>query len=193
MSAGARLTGSGLCLGAVEIATGGVFSPGAGALPVFNASGDLDVQGEWRVDVNGATADLVTGIDRLTLGPASRLAVTEVLTAPSYVIARYTDRTGTFADTSALAGTGYTVAYDDLAGEVRLIAPAPPTLGLLPDGLSWPGYLGRMYTVEYRTNLLSGAWAPVAGFTGVAGTGMALSFTNLISGDVRGYYRVKEE
>lgn len=193
VSAGARLTGSGVCLGPVEIAAGGVFAPGAGALPVFNAAADLDVQGEWQVDVSGASADLVSGIDRLTLGPASRLSIAGVLTAPSYVIARYTDRTGTFADTSALNGTGYTVAYDDLAGEVRLVAPAPPMLGLLPGGLSWPGYLGRLYTVEYRTNLLSGAWAPVPGFSGVAGTGAPLSFTNLISGDVRGYYRVKEE
>lgn len=190
---GARLTGSGLCLGAVDIAAGGVFAPGAGALPVFNASSDLDLQGEWRVDVSGATADLVTAIDRLTLGPASQLTVSGVLTAPFYLIARFTDRTGTFVDTSALAGTGYTVAYDDLAGEVRLVAPAPPTLGLLPDGLSWTGHVGRAYTVEFRTNLLSGVWVPVAGFTGIAGTGVPLSFTNLISGDLRGYYRVREE
>jgi hypothetical protein len=59
-------------------------------------------------------------------------------------------------------------------------------------GISWFGLPGRSYSLQYRTNLLSGAWTGVPNFTNLVGAGSTLVFTNTVSGDPRGYYRVVE-
>jgi autotransporter-associated beta strand protein len=194
VEAGGRLSGSGVCLGGLEIRAGGVFAPGTGALPVFNAAGDLTLAGVWEAEANGVSADLVSGVGHLELRPGSALDVVGIPTAASLVLARYTTRSGQFGDTTAAAARGYAVVYDDFAGEVRLERGPAPSLAVLADTpAEWDAYLGRLYTLEYRTNLLQGVWVPFPGYLSLPGTGGRLRFTNDLPAEVRGYFRVREE
>ncbi len=56
--------------------------------------------------------------------------------------------------------------------------------------LSWDTVVGRTYSVLMRTNLISGVWEPVAGWTNVVGTGSGVVFTNQ-NMETKGFYKVK--
>lgn len=56
---------------------------------------------------------------------------------------------------------------------------------------SWPTVLGRLYTVYSSTNLLEG-WTAVSNFTGIAGTGADMVFTDALE-ESREYHKVEVE
>lgn len=54
--------------------------------------------------------------------------------------------------------------------------------------LNWPSFVGAAYQVEYRTNIRSGPWFPLA--THLVSTGGTTAFTDSSSGDAQRFYRV---
>ena len=56
--------------------------------------------------------------------------------------------------------------------------------------LTWPGAAGRVYDVEYRTNLFSGEWSGLAGASGLPGTAPVNTVTDTVPACVK-FYRVK--
>jgi hypothetical protein len=55
---------------------------------------------------------------------------------------------------------------------------------------SWPAFQNFRYAVETRTNLLSGSWASVAGWTNLTAADRALTFTGQVNGVEGWFYRV---
>ncbi len=56
--------------------------------------------------------------------------------------------------------------------------------------LSWQTVAGRTYSLLLRTNLVSGAWEPVAGWSDLPGTDGELIFTNQAM-EAKGFYKVR--
>jgi Bacterial TSP3 repeat len=56
--------------------------------------------------------------------------------------------------------------------------------------ISWDGKIGRVYDVQTNTNLISGSWAYVSGYTNLIGIGSIMSYTGTVSG-IGDFYRVK--
>jgi hypothetical protein len=54
--------------------------------------------------------------------------------------------------------------------------------------LNWPGLIGQMYQVQYKTNLTDAAWLPLNAPT--QGTGAALSVTNNLGAAPQRFYRL---
>jgi hypothetical protein len=54
--------------------------------------------------------------------------------------------------------------------------------------LTWPGPVGQMYQVQYKTNLTDSAWMPIGAPT--QGTGAGLSLTNNLGGAPQRFYRL---
>lgn len=193
VAAGARLAGIGSTAASVSVADDGILAPGNG-VGTLAVNGPLALDGNLAFQVSGATADRVTGVTNLTLGPTSAVTLTNTLTAASYVMISYSGtRTGQFGDVTAVTAQGYTVVYDDVAKQVRAeFIPAPAATAFTGNSLvlGWPSRATHTYTVQYRTNLLSGVWIDLPGFTSLPGAAGSMSVTNNVGGDVRGYYRV---
>jgi fibronectin-binding autotransporter adhesin len=196
VSAGARLTGTGATSAAVTVAAGGILAPGLG-VGTLAVNGPLALDGQLEFQVNGATADRVIGVTDLTLGATSAVVLTNTLTAASYTLVSYTGtRSGEFGDIGAITAQGYTVVYDDAAKTVRAVfLPAPAVSGLAGTNLvfAWPTRASHLYTVQYRTNLLSGIWLDLPGHIDLPGTGAPISVTNTLGGEMRAYFRVMNE
>jgi autotransporter-associated beta strand protein len=190
------LAGGGSTSASVEIEPGAAISPGVGAVGTLTVSGALTLRGRYALDVSAATSDRIAGVSSLTMGPGSVLDITGTLTAPSYIIANYTSRTGAMEDTTEATVQGYQVVYDDLNGQMRL-EEIPFVANPSADGssvvIAWPARAGEIYSLQYRTNLLNGTWQYVTGLTNLLSSGGTMSVTNLITGDNRGYYRVVNE
>jgi hypothetical protein len=54
--------------------------------------------------------------------------------------------------------------------------------------LTWPGLVGQMYQVQYKTNLTDAAWLPLNSPT--QGTGTSLSLTNNLGGAPQRFFRL---
>jgi hypothetical protein len=69
---------------------------------------------------------------------------------------------------------------------------SPVSMTVQPSGtnfiLSWPGLIGQMYQVQFKTNLTDPAWLPLN--TPMPGTGASLSLTNNLAGAPQRFYRL---
>jgi fibronectin-binding autotransporter adhesin len=194
VSNNATMSGSGATDADVTIDALATLAPS----PQLTIEGDVVVNGTFAVDVSGATIDQVVDIGNLNLGGGSSLVVSGVLTEPSYVIMKYATRSGNFVDVSSPAGQGYAPIYDDVAGEVLLVLHGPPVVDISSEDagsiiVSWPSFSGFNYWLEYRSNMLTGAWADFAPYTNLIGIAEIYFVTNTPGGDVQGYFRVREE
>jgi uncharacterized repeat protein (TIGR03803 family) len=72
----------------------------------------------------------------------------------------------------------------------RLVIPPVPTAMPLTNGLqlSWTSFSNAVYRVDYRTNIVSGTWLPLA--TNLASTGSTTSYIDSFSTDQQRFYRV---
>ena len=71
----------------------------------------------------------------------------------------------------------------------RVTAQSSPANGL-ELVVSWDGKAGRVYDVQENTNLISGIWCDVAGFSNLFGAGSTMAYTGTVSG-LNDFYRVK--
>lgn len=103
---------------------------------VFGDYSQLDAE------VDGLTADLLAITGDLDLSSTlDRLNVLDLgngsFEGSPYTLVTFTgSRIGTFDQVLGLDGTGYSVVYDDLAGQVRLEIPEPTSVGLITLGVA---------------------------------------------------------
>ena len=56
--------------------------------------------------------------------------------------------------------------------------------------LSWDSIAGRVYSIYYSSNLLSG-WTGVPGYTNIPGSGLSIDYTNSDSASSAGFYSIR--
>jgi fibronectin-binding autotransporter adhesin len=125
---GGTLAGTGSVAGALVVDATGTIAPGASAGD-FGA-GATTITGTYAGEIDGANEDtlVVTGNLDLT-GATLNVSVLNAPTLSTYVIASFTGtRTGTFATVTGLPA-GYSVAYNDGAGQVVITNAAGDAYG----------------------------------------------------------------
>jgi fibronectin-binding autotransporter adhesin len=125
---GGTLSGTGSVAGPLVVDATGTIAPGASAGD-FGA-GATTIAGSYACEIDGANEDtlVVTGNLDLT-GATLNVSVLAAPTLPTYVIASFTGtRTGTFATVTGLPA-GYSVAYNDGAGQVVITNAAGDAYG----------------------------------------------------------------
>jgi fibronectin-binding autotransporter adhesin len=178
VNSGATLGGTGVILGPVTAASGGIFSPGApsGTLAISNnlvlAAGSTSV---FAADLDTLASASVVGLSKVTYGGTLSLALSGRAPVASDTFKLFSAATyaGTFASISPaapgdnLAWNTNTLAAD---GTLRIVSLAPPNIGVRVTGnqlsLSWPSVNTGWY-LQAQTNSisvgLSNNWVNVPG------------------------------
>lgn len=124
----------------LDVNNGGTLAPTAGA--TLSVVGNTVLDGTLALSVSSAAAAL-SDVGTLTLNADAslNLATPATLTGPVYVLASYSDLTGTFGTVTNLPA-GYTIDYDyNNADQIALVStavPEPATVGLVAAvGVLW--------------------------------------------------------
>jgi len=138
VGSGATLGGTGSIGANVLVNLGGLLAPGA-SVGTLAITGNADIEGLLQEEILNANADRITGLQLLTLGPASVLNIAasgNAFTGSTYVLADYQTLSGTFGTINNLPGT-YRIDYGSGShGSITLVPiPEPSTLALLATGV----------------------------------------------------------
>lgn len=183
--------------------SGGIFSnccttpiPGSGArnittTPLFiNASlGNYHLQSNSLcIDTGINKADIISdleGTPRPLDGKNTGNAIMDMGCYEYVNLLSDSDRDGLNDGDEAIAGTSPIQAQDSF--RMDAISGNENNIGVL---LLWRGVTGRVYGIEWRTNLMTGSWMDLPGYTNIPGSGANLGITNA-GNDVTRFYRAK--
>lgn len=122
VAAGA-LGGTGSLSGPLTVPTGSTVAPGV-VVGTFTVGNAITIGGTYACDLDGANADKLAAFGPLTIGAGAVLDFNQIAapTAPVYVIASFTSKTGTFVEQDV--PSGYKVVYN--ATDISLVQASTP-------------------------------------------------------------------